>query len=110
MNRVAEETLPRVRQELFRLDCLPAFAVSCQEGCLKISFKEEAVLVAPSELLALLGETSTKGSNDLLWQKIRTAAMDDLGASCCRLNLMIVIVFVVISVLLTLRFTGTIEF
>ncbi len=36
--------------------------------------------------------------------------MTDLGASCRRLNLIAVIVFVVVTVLLTLGFTGAIEF
>jgi len=110
MNRIAEEALPRVRQELFRLDCLSAFVASCQDGCLKITFRDDAVLVDPSELLVLLQGINTKDTNELLWQRIRRTAMIDLGASCPRLNLIAVMVFVVVSVLLTLRFTGAIEF
>lgn len=107
MNRIAAEAIPKVRQELFRLDGLSDFAVSCQEGCLKITFKDDAVLVDPSELLALLKGIHRKDTNDVLWQKIRTTAMNDLGAKGCRLDRILELVLVAVAVLFTVAVATT---
>jgi hypothetical protein len=88
MYRIAEEILPKVRQELYRLGCLDSIKVSIEDGYFRFHYKEQNILVNPNCVLAILQAEHSSTSTDIIWEQVLQQASRQYSKT--RFSLMVI--------------------
>lgn len=99
--RFAEESVFKVRAELFRLRCSGEIFVVQDKACVRLTCRDESVAKQPLSLLTMLKEIQQVESSDDLWvllQKEDTEPHESFSLMICFLGFLVLFTLTAVAV------------